>query len=284
MAEVSRYTLAQLPKAEVAISKVPPKNPPHLIEDWVVWEYTACLFTDGLRFTTESLHDVIKAHAVNQKLPVNVFYASNAAWILDGSWGRAKVDDDRRPRISMNLRDSRYGDMQFITGIDYFGDCWANVQMMMVIQPEELEKPPKPVIPKSLLPNEALVVLVVVAAALIFSGNSGLQILGLVGLVGGLIIWAISSQNVREAKDRYAKWEQQVKELVREEEEIKRNRLSRSFKTDDLFVFHEVMTKITSAVIFHNLIERGAKVEESNERNFIKKVIPQNTKDLFDDF
>jgi hypothetical protein len=284
MVEVSRYALSQVPKGDAPITKVLPKNPPQLKEAWLVWEYTACLFTDGLRFTTENLHDAIKAHAVNQKLPINVFHSPDAAWILEGAWGGAKVDDDRRSRVSMNLRDSRYSDMQFITGIDYFGDCWANFQMMVFVQPQELEKPPKPIVPKPLLPNEALVVLAVVAAALIFSGNSGLQILGVVGLIGGLIIWAISSQKVREGKERYAKWEQQIKELVREEEEIKRNRLSRSFKTDDLFVFYEVMTNITSAIIFHTLIEKGAKVEESNERNFIKQVIPKNTKDIFDDF
>jgi hypothetical protein len=64
----------------------------------------------------------------------------------------------------------------------------------------------------------------------------------------------------------------------------KRNRLSRSFKSDDLFVFHEVMTKITSSVVFHALVERGAKIEESNERNFVKQVIPKSKKDIFDDF
>jgi hypothetical protein len=173
-----------------------PKSSLTLIEPWVVWEYTACLFTGDLKFKTEDLHDAIKAHAENQ----------TAHWVIEGAWGKAKVDDDLRPRVTMNLRDSRYSDMQFITGIDYFGECWANFQMMMVVQPETLERPAKPVVPNPLLPTEALVVLAVVAIGLLFTGNPGIQILGFVGLVGALVIWAISSQNVREAQQRYDKW------------------------------------------------------------------------------
>jgi hypothetical protein len=284
MVTASKYPLDHIPQNQSSISPVAPKSAPALRQPWVVWEYTACLFTDGLTCTTRDLHDAIKAHAQNQNLPINIFYSPDASWIIEGAWGRAKVDDDRRPRISMTLKDSRYSDMQFITGIDYFGDCWANFQMMMVVQPEELERPLKPAIPNPILPNEAIVILVIIAGLLGISGNAGLQLLGAIGLIGGLSIWAISNQNVRDAKQRYEKWKEQIADLEREEEEIKRNRLSRSFKSDDLFVFHEVMTKITSAVISYKLIKQGAVVEDSKEQNFVEQFIPKSKKDIFEEF
>jgi hypothetical protein len=284
MQQNSKYDLTKVPQLGFPITKISPKAPPELQEHWVLWEYNACLFTNGLKFTTEDLHDAIKAHAENQNLPINVFYSKDAYWLIDGAWGRAKVDDDRRPRVSLNLRNSRHSDRRFITGIEHFGDCWANFQMMVLAQPEELEKPPKPTIPDPLIPYEALIVLIIVAGVLIFSGNSGLQVLGIVGLIGGVTIWAISSRNVREATKRYEKWKEQMKEIEREEEEIKRNRLSRSFQSDDLFVFYEVMRRIVSTIVMQDLLERGAKVTGSSENSYIEKIIPKSTKDVFDDF
>jgi hypothetical protein len=313
----SRYSLSEVPRTGSPIVPTPPKSSITLIDPWVVWEYTACLFTGDIKFETKDLHDAIKAHAQNQNLPVNIFYDSSAHWIIEGAWGRAKVDDDRRPRVTMNLRNSRYSDMQFITGIDYFGECWANFQMMMVVQPETLERPPKPVdsepllpnepsVPLPLLPTEALVVLAVVAIGLLFTGNPGIQILGFVGLVGGLVIWAISSQNVRQAeqrynkwkedtakieleerelrRDRHDKWKEKITKIELEEIELKQNRLSRSFKSDDLFVFHEVASKIVSAVVFNALLKKGGRVEQSNENTRIENVIPKSKKDIFDNF
>jgi hypothetical protein len=279
----SRYSLAEVPRTRNQIDKLRPKSSLTLIEPWVVWEYTACLFTGDIKFKTEDLHDAIKAHAENQNLPINVYYDPSAHWIIEGAWGKAKVDDDLRPRVTMNLRDSRYSDMQFITGIDYFGECWANFQMMMVVQPETLERPPKPVVPNPLLPTEALVVLAVVAIGLLFTGNVGIQILGFVGLVGGLVIWAISSQNVRQAQQRYDQWKEEVVKIELEEIELKRNRLSRSFKSDDLFVFHEVASKIIASVVVNAVLKNGGRVEQSNEKNEIEHTIPKSQKDILTD-
>jgi hypothetical protein len=284
MTQPSENSLSQQSVRRSSISRVAPKTSPTLIEAWVVWEYTACLSTNGLQFSTTDLHDALKTEIERQSLPVNIFYASDACWIIEGARGRAKVDDDRRPRVALNLRDSRYTDMQFIAGIDYFGGLWANFQMMMIVQPEELEKPPKPTIPNSLIPNEALLVLVVFAGALLFSGNPGLQVLSFVGLMGGLGLWAISTSQVRIAKQRQEKWKEEIEEIKLEEEEIRKNRLSRSFKSDDLFVFHEVMRETVVAAVSQNLLEQGAKVQESNEQNSVEHIIPKSKKDIFDGF
>jgi hypothetical protein len=295
----SKYSLTEVPKVKGKIEKIKPKSSLTLIEPWVVWEYTACLFTGDIKFKTEDIHDLIKAHAENQNLPINVFYDSSAHWIIEGAWGRAKVDDDLRPRVTMNLRNSRYSDMQFITGIDYFGECWANFQMMMVVQPELIEKPaeptiPNPSIPSPLLPTEALIVLGVIAIGLLFTGNAGIQILGFVGLIGGLVIWAYSSKNVREAQQRasqvvreaqqrHDKWKEEITKIELEEMELKKNRLSRSFKSDDLFVFHEVVSKIVTAVVSNAVLKSGGRVEQSHENNFVEQIIPKSEKDILKD-
>lgn len=311
-----KYSLKEVPKTKNQIDQIKPKSSITLIEPWVVWEYTACLFTGDIKLKTADLHDAIKAHAENQNLPINVYYDSSARWVIEGAWGRAKVDDDHRPRVTMSLRDSRYSDMQFITGIDYFGECWANFQMMMVVQPETLERPaepvipsppiiPNPSIPNPLLPTEALVVLGVIAIALIVIGNPGIKILGFVGLVGGLVIWAMSSKNVREAEQRasqtvreaeqrasqmmheaqqrHHKWKEEITKIELEEMELKKNRLSRSFKSDDLFVFHEVVSKIVTAVVSNAVLKSGGRVEQSHENNFVEQIIPKSEKDILKD-
>lgn len=280
----SRYSLTEVPRARDQIKVIRPKSSITLIQSSVVWEYTACLFTGGIKFTTEDLHDAVKAHAENQNLPINVYHDPSAHWVIEGAWGRAKVDDDLRPRVTMNLRELRYSDMQFITGIDYFGECWANFQMMMVVQAESLERPAKPIVPNPLLPTEALVVLALIAIGLLFTGNIGIKVLGFIGLVGGLIIWAVSRNNVREAQQRYENWKEEIAKIELEEIELKRNRLSRSFKSDDLFIFHEVASKIVASVVFNSLINKGGKVEQSNENNFVEQTIPKSKKDIFDDF
>jgi hypothetical protein len=284
MAASSKYDLAIVPRLDYPIVQNQPESPPQFIEPWLAWEYSACLFTDGIKFTTKDLHDVIKSHINYQNLPVNIFYSEQAHWVIEGAFGQAKVDNDRRPRVSANIKNSRHSDMYFITGIDNFGDCWANFQMMILVQPRQLDRPAKPVVPKPILPTEALIVLAVLAIIFLVSNNQILIMFGLLGLIGGGLIWVISSQNVREAKEQLERWKEDISKIELEELEIRKNRLSRSFQSDDLFTFHEVMTKITSSIIFHTLLKKGGKIEESNERNLVEDVIPKSKKDMFDEF
>lgn len=297
--------------------KVAPKAPPTLIENWVVWEYTACLYTNGLKLDTGDLHDLLKAELEQQKIPVNIFFSTNASWVIEGARGTAKVDNDRRARVVATLMDSPYTDIQFITGLDYFGDYWVNFQMMLIVQPEKLEDPPRPaLLPRPtrpqepnlspLIPNEALVVMALVAIALIFSGNPGLQMLGGIGFLGGVGIWSKSTVDVRQAKQNYDRqmatyreneknldlqekraeedWKRKLEKIALEREELQKNRLSRSFKWDDLIVFHEVMNVSVAKIIHTHLIKQGATVKETKELNKSEDIIPKSKKDIFDTF
>jgi hypothetical protein len=170
-------TIIQQKVEKSDIVKVAPKMPPVLIENWVVWEYTACLYTNGIILTTAELHDWLKAEMEHQQIPVNIFFANNACWVIEGARGRAKVDEDRRPRVVASLTNSPYTDIQFIAGLDYFGDYWVNFQMMLIVQPEEIEDPPRPVLPPRpkpphkpnvtpLIPDAAVAVMALVALCL----------------------------------------------------------------------------------------------------------------------
>jgi hypothetical protein len=299
------------------IVKVPPKTPPILIENWVVWEYTACLYTNGIILTTAELHDWLKAEMEHQQIPVNIFFANNACWVIEGARGRAKLDEDFRPRVVASLTNSPYTDIQFIAGLDYFGDYWVNFQMMLIVQPEEIEDPPRPVPPPRpkpphkhnvtpLIPDAAVVVMALVALGLIFSGNQGLQVLGFLGILGTGIMWFISRKKSMQAAAEYERkieqynreeedwkeqkeqaeedWHRELDEIALEREELEKNRLSRSFKWDDLRVFHEVMSLSVARVIHKNLLQKGATVKETQELSKNEEIIPKSKKDIFDDF
>ncbi len=157
-----------------------------------------------------------------------------------------------------------------------------------------------------LIPDWAVGVMALVALALIFSGNPGLAALGLLGLVGAGMMWVISSQNSRKASADYQRklaqynreekdwkeqkeqaekdWHRELDKIALEREELKKNRLSRSFKWDDLRVFHEVMSLSVARVIHKNLLQKGATVKETQELNKNEEIIPKSKKDIFDDF
>lgn len=281
------------------LARITPKNPPTLIEQWVVWELKVCVDTNGIKLDTGRLHDLLKAELKEQDVPVDIFFANDARWVIEGARGRAKVDSDRRPRLVATLRNSPYTDRQFIAGIDYFGNSnWADVQMMLIVQPEEIKLSPKPTAPREpntspILPDGAFVLLGVVSAGLMFSGNGGLQFLGLVGIIGLSVLYSRSNQAVRDGKKNYEyqlslydrriqEWEADKEQLALEREEMIKNRLSRSFKTDDLRVFHTVMTRSVARIISDEFLKQGAAIKESVENNDGKIAIA-SVKDIFDE-
>lgn len=284
------------------IARIVPESPPVLIEKWVVWELKVCLDTNGIKLNTECLHDLLKVELETQGVPVDIFFAKDASWIIEGARGRAKVDNDFRPRVVAKLKpqNSPYTDMQFIAGIDYFGKSnWADVQMMMIVQPEEIKIPPRPTPPrepntKPLIPNEALVVMALVALGLIFSGNSALQLLGFIGIIGFMGIYIKSTTDVRKDRQRYegkrfsyegelADWENEKEQIALEREELIRNRLSRSFKTDDFRVFHTVLTRSIARIISDEFLKQGAAIKEAVENNDAQIAI-SSSKNIFDEF
>jgi len=300
MEYISEEILVSEKVQSTEIVRVLPKTPPVLVEQWVVWEYKFCLETNGIKIDMERLHDLVKADLQPQGVPIDIFFSNDACWIIEGARGRAKVDDDRRPRVIATLKNSFYTDMQFIAGIDYFGSSnWADVQMMLIVQPEEIKQSPRPTPPQEshvypLIPSAALIVLGLIALGLMFSGNGGLVVLGFIGVLGVFYLASQSNQNVIKAQKNYqsklfayqedlAEWEREKEQLALEREELIKNRLSRSFKTDDLRVFHTVMTRTIARIISEEFLKQGAAIKESVETNNAQNAIA-SSKNIFDEF
>jgi hypothetical protein len=263
----------------------------------VLWEINTLIHTNGVEFSTEDLHDYLKEEIKKQSTPIDLFLSSDAKWIIEGARGRAKVDQEIRSRTVAKLRGSIHKDIQFIAGIDYFGNSkWANIQMMLLLQPETIDIPPRPIAPKEpdikpILPNEAIFVMALLAGGLLFTGNSSLQVLGVLGLMGTLFIYITSQSSVNKARDEYAKqtrryefdldkWETQKEEIKLEREELIKHRLSRSFKTDDLRVFRSVMIETTAKIVTNEVFNKGATLEDVSE-NTDEAVAPSVKDKLF---
>lgn len=272
-----------------------------LTQSWVIWEFSAVIETKGFKFETVNLHDILKAELQAQQVPIDVLY-TNAGWIIEGAGNTLKIDKDVRARVTANLRNSIYTNMQFIAGIDYFGDSnWADIQMMMIVQPEKPpELPPAPIRPEAaniqpLIPDAALVVLALIATGLFFSGNGGLQVLAIVGAIGALGVYLQSNSQVAEAKrkneSKLAQYQEaniernrQYEKIQLEEEELKRNRLCRSFQWDDLRVLHTIMSRSVGKIIHNNMLQKGGTVKEFVHQTKNEEIIAQSKKDILNEF
>lgn len=276
-------------------------KPAILTQSWVIWEFSAVIETKGFKFETVNLHDILKAELQAQQVPIDIFY-TKASWIVEGAGGALKIDKDVRDRVTANLRSSIYTNMQFIAGIDYFGESnWADIQMMMIVQPEKPpELPPAPIRPEAgniqpLIPDAALVVLALIAAGLFVSGHGGLQVLAIVGAIGALGVYLQSNSQVAEAKrkneSKLAQYQEaniernrQYEKIKLEEEELKRNRLCRSFQWDDLRVLHTIMSRSIGKIIHNNMLQKGGTVKEFVHQTKNEEIIPESKKNIFDEF
>jgi hypothetical protein len=296
--DISKDDIVKQSNRTTAIARIEPKAPPVLIEEWVVWEFDTLVHTNGIDFRTEDLHDLLKKDLGEQGTPVNIFLSPDARWIIEGARARIKFEKDFRSRVVATLKDSPYTDIQFIAGIDYFGDSsWANIQMMLVVQPESISLPPRPSAPKKktaqpLLPTEAIVVMALLAGGLLFTGNSALQFLGCIGIIGTVVLFGISQKDVNEAASANAladsryesevdRWREEKVEIELEQEELKKHRLSRCFKRDDLRVFHSVMIKSTAKIITDEIFNKGATIAEESEDTDESSPIPSMKDKLF---
>jgi|GEM_PF-1081947 len=290
--------------SSVYTERVAPKNQPQLIQQAVIWESEILLDPKGVKFTSEDLHDSLKLLISKNRLPVDLFFAEQAFWVVLGAKGKLKVDDDKRPRVVATPKNSPYNDIQLIAGIDYFGQSsWANVQMMVIVQPIETESVgPRPVQPQApsiepIIPNLALIPLGLIAAFLLVSGNQGLAVLGLVGAIGALVILLLSNTNINRAKQEYSRkqlgyqqemseWEDKREQIRLEQEERENNRLLRSFKWDDLRMFKEVISRTVLQIVYENMIQKGAVLKDYVDRSSDKNIVGEssNKEDPFGEF
>lgn len=269
---------------------------PTLVADWVLWEFAAVVKTDGITLDTKGLYNLLTAELAKEKAPIDIIL-STAGWYVEGnSSSSKKIKGDRRSRIVATLQNSIFGEtMQFIAGIDYFGQSnWADIQMMLIVQPE----PPPPIPPspqrpmapnsKPLIPNELLAVAGLIALSLLFTGNGGLQVLGVMGAIGIIVIGIMANQNIVKAQ---AKYEMQLREyeeanrqrneiienIKKEEIELRENRGIRSFQWDELRMLHAIMTNYIREIVRTRMLAGGATVEKFVHGSKNQEIIAANT-------
>lgn len=272
-----------------------------LTQSWVVWEFAAVIEINGIKFDTSSLYKLLKAELEKQQVPLDILYTTNTGWIVEGARGSIKIDE-KRARVAATLKNSIYTNMQFIAGIDYFGNSnWADIQMMMIVQPEKPpELPPAPIRPQTantqpLIPEAALILLGLIAAGLFVSGNGLLQLLAVGGALGAFVIYFQSSSQVAEAKRKYelqlTRYQEEniernrlIEKIKLDEEELKKNRLSRSFQWDDLRVLHTIMSRSVGKIIHNNMLQKGGTVKEFVHQTKNEEIIPESKKNILNEF
>lgn len=269
-----------------------PKEQPQLTEQAVIWESEILLDTKGKKFNTEELYDSLKISLTEDKLPINLYFAEQAYWVILGA-KNFKKDDDKRPRIVATLQSSPYTDIQFLAGIDYLGDSsWANFQMMVIVQPEEAKfVEPKPIAPqelnsKPIIPNSFLIGLGIFSIILLFTNNIGGILFGISGIIGAFIGFCLNTKS-NQAKQEYfyqmsryesdlIEWEKRQEELNTKNEERKNSRLLRSFKWDDLRTFKEIISQQSLKIIYKHLIREGATVIKHTNISLNEKIFEKD--------
>jgi hypothetical protein len=222
--------------------------------------------TDRLLQPEELLNRVrylIQAYAVPVK--VQLVYAR---WIKDY--------EEWRPRLIVSLHDHSYSDVKMIMGVDYLGR-WASLQLQIATEPEPIPLPPPPPVKQQKETPFSAVILIGIGLLLVIAGissvsaNSGnkeggavMLALGIVAAFIGFIWLGIASSDATQQYEREkASWEEEIRkheaEIRRREMEKVVEKLSRTFKVDDIRLFGEAMQHVFRAVV-NDIVKQGAKV------------------------
>jgi hypothetical protein len=273
--------------------RIPPDYFPVISEDWVLWEYTICIDTKGVKLKIEELHDALAKEVNHQNIPLNVFYARDACWIVK-QLDSIKIHNDFRSRVIVQLEDSPYRNIHFIAGLDYLGTCWVNLHLMIINYPQHLKKIPKPLRRDRYLTKvnsisiKAAGIGLVIIINLYQAGNTILgSILLILLLIACCIVININHEfNILPPYKMYSKAEIIKYERMIEQSDkitsIQSEELPRNFKWDDLRLFHEVTRRLVTDIIFERLEPQEPIFTEAKEFNLFKNIIPSTKKDLFD--
>lgn len=206
---------------------------------------------------------LIQAYAAPVK--VQLVYAR---WIKDY--------EEWRPRLIASLHDHSYSDVKMIMGVDYLGR-WASLQLQIATEPEPMAPPPPPPSkPQKETPIGAVILIGIglmlfVAGIAVMVGSRRNQEGGVVTVILGIFvaiigfIWAsmAGSNATQRYEQEKAAWEAEIRkqeaEIKRRETEKVVEKLSRTFKVDDIRLFGEAMQHVFRAVA-NDIVKQGAKV------------------------
>lgn len=75
----STFAIAALFAYKFNKVRIPPNYFPIISEDWVLWEYTVCIDTKGLKLRVEDLHNALVEVVRHQDMPLNVVKVNSIA-------------------------------------------------------------------------------------------------------------------------------------------------------------------------------------------------------------
>lgn len=186
--------------------------------------------------TPADLFDRVEARLRANQVPVQVELVK-ANWIND--------QQECRRRVMASLENHRFSDLKVIMGVDYLG-TWATLQMHLGIEPE----------PK--VDNEPIsfpwgIALMLVGGSIgafsFIDGKMQLAVLGAILLAIGFFLhrWQRAEQQQRR------------EEQLRQQAARAMERLSRTFKIDDLRLFASAMEQVFQEVV-DDIVVQGARV------------------------
>jgi len=223
---------------------VPGQRRPLLIMD----EQSVHLSHTDRQLTPEDLIARVQSIIAAQEVPVEV-RLMKARWVNDSR--------EVRSRIVAFLRGHPYSDIKMIMGVDYMGR-WASIQLNLATEPEALSAPPTaPTIETPMGPVVTMIAGVLFVLIGLVSSSPGVVLIGFMAAIGGLIwlLIARSNQQQKHAAERF-RWENEKRQR---EFERTAERLSRTFKVDDMRLFCTAMRHIFQAVV-DDIVSTGGEV------------------------
>ena len=243
----------------------------------VVDEQVTHLSHTDRELTPEALLARVQTLLEQDRVPVRVQLLPTR-WQNDG--------EERRPRLVASLKSHRYSDIKMLLGLDYLGR-WASIHLALAIEPAPLPVPPEP---EELPDNPAFqhpvgAIICLVLGFLGFIGGNALSssnyywslgrefapvligagvLLGLIGAISYLV--AVSNHGKRCAELRAAWQQEQARRRQAWEAEQRQraqqnmaDRLSRTFKVDDMRLFSTAMREVYRSVV-DDIVSQGAQV------------------------
>lgn len=198
----------------------------------IVDEESVHLAHTDRRLEPQELLDRVGRILQAQNVPVDAQLV-RAQWLGDAR--------EARPRLIASLRNHTYSDVKMIMGLDYMGS-WASFQLQVGTEPEPL---PRFEVPAWILAVGGVGVLLVLFGSAEQS-LQGMASLGFLGIVVSVVALFLSWRGWQAA---------QVQRSVKKAIE----RLSRTFKIDDMRLFCTAMRQVFQAVV-DDIVDRGGKV------------------------
>ena len=250
----------------------PGKPRPWLVMDEQI---THLAHTDR-ELTPDLLLSRVQALLGQDRVPVQVQLLATR-WQSDG--------EELRPRLVASLENHRYSDIKMLLGLDYLGN-WASIHLALAVEPAPLPVSPRPEPPPAdpsfRHPLGGIICLVLgilgVMGGIAENGSRwddplrsfAPVLIGagvILGLVGLTIYVAAFSNHGNRCSELRAGWQQeQARRKQAWEHEQRRHaqqramdRLSRTFKVDDMRLFSTAMREVYQRVV-DDIVATGAQV------------------------